>query len=75
MPRVPAICNEPSREYFVRKRAEQFKPLPQMAREDGGEEAWESAIPAIKELEEVVTRNGGPFALGESRKFLLMFKS
>ena len=69
MPLVPNILNEPSREYFERTRSATVgKSLKEYAQTNGGEEAWIEALPPIKELSEVIKKNGGPFVMGESRK-------
>jgi hypothetical protein len=70
MPRVPNILSEPSKEYFERTRAEGLgKSLEEYAKTDGGEEAWIEALPAIKGLGEIIKKNGGPFVMGDTRKY------
>lgn len=73
MPSVPAnLLNEPSSEYFHRTRAEKYgKPLAQLYKEDGGEEAWIVTLPQIKDLGQVVQAKGGPFVMGETRERLI----
>lgn len=72
IPKVPAILNPPSTEYFLRTRAERFgMPLAEVEKEKGGENAWKAAEAPIKELAELLKRNeAGPFFLGETRKSL-----
>ena len=70
MPRVPNILPERSKEYFERTRAEALgKPLEEFAKLNGGEEAWIEAMPGIKELGELIKKEGGPFVMGDSREF------
>lgn len=71
MPRVPPnLLSERSSEYFERTRAERWgKPLSQIAKEIGGEEAWIEALPGIKELGEIVKAKGGPFVMGETPSY------
>ncbi|KAL2066015.1 hypothetical protein VTL71DRAFT_2086 [Oculimacula yallundae] len=70
-PRVPInLLSERSSEYFHRTREQQLgKPLAQFMEEEGGEEAWIAALPAIKELGELVKRNGGPYVLGKTPSY------
>lgn len=66
LPHVPYnLLNEPSKEYFIRTREEDIgKPLKQFAQESGGEEAWIQALPALKELGDLLRKHDGPFLLG-----------
>jgi hypothetical protein len=58
-----------SKEYFGRTREQKFgKPILQLAKENGGEEAWLEALPGIKELMELLKVNGGPFVMGQIRE-------
>ncbi|KAH7309250.1 hypothetical protein BKA65DRAFT_519492 [Rhexocercosporidium sp. MPI-PUGE-AT-0058] len=71
LPRVPVnLLNECSSEYFHRTR-EAFigKPLTQYMKEEGGEEAWVEALPAIKALGELVKKNGGPYVMGKTPSY------
>lgn len=72
MPKVPVnLLNQSSSEYFYRTREEDVgKPLSVYAKENGGEEAWIEALPAINALAEVVKKNGGPFVMGKTRKLI-----
>ncbi|KAK0112609.1 hypothetical protein ONS95_014352 [Cadophora gregata] len=69
LPRVPVnLLNPRSSEYFHRTREEDVgKPLAQFMKEEGGEEAWVEALPAIKSLGELVKKEGGPYLLGKTR--------
>ena len=70
MPRVPNILNDSSKEYFERTRAQTLgKSLQEYAQTDGGEEAWIEALPGIKGLGEIIKKNGGPFVMGDTRKY------
>jgi len=70
MPVVPNILNEPSREYFERTRAETLgKSLQEYAKTDGGEEAWVEALPGLKELGELIKKEGGPFVMGDTPSY------
>ncbi|PVH71792.1 hypothetical protein DL98DRAFT_520881 [Cadophora sp. DSE1049] len=71
LPRVPVnLLNERSSEYFHRTREEVVgKPLAQFMKEEGGEEAWVEALPAIKSLGELAKRNGGPYVLGKTPSY------
>lgn len=63
------LLPERSKEYFGRTREKRFgKPILQLAKENGGEEAWLEALPGIKELAELLKANGGPFMMGKSRE-------
>lgn len=58
-----------SKEYFRRTReAKVGKTLLQLKKETGGEEAWMEALPGIKALGELLRKNGGPFAEGDTRE-------
>lgn len=72
LPRVPVnLLNERSSEYFHRTREQGIgKPLTQFMKEEGGEEAWVEALPAIKALGELVKKNGGPYVMGKTRRFI-----
>jgi len=64
------VLREGSKEYFGRTRAARFgKPLHQVAKEDGGEEAWMEALPGIKTLGELIRANGGPFVMGDTPSY------
>lgn len=71
MPNVPDnLLNRSSAEYFYRTRAERFRrPLPQIAKDSGGEEAWMEALAPVKALGEILSRNGGPFVLGKEASY------
>jgi glutathione S-transferase len=71
MPAVSTnLLNPSSKEFFERTRQERLgKPLPQLAQETGGEEAWVGALPGLKELGDLVKAEGGPFVMGATRKF------
>jgi len=66
--RVPTnLLNEPSRDYFFRTREEKYgKPLSQVQKEQGTNEAWEKAIPGIKGLGDLLRETDGPFFMGET---------
>lgn len=71
LPRVPVnLLNDVSSEFFHRTReAELKKSLARYKEEEGGEECWMEALPAIKELGEVLKRNEGPFVMGKTGEF------
>ncbi|KAH9213322.1 putative glutathione S-transferase [Leptodontidium sp. 2 PMI_412] len=71
LPRVPVnLLNERSSEYFHRTREQGIgKPLTQFMKEEGGEEAWVEALPAIKALGELVKKNGGPYVMGKTPSY------
>ncbi|KAK0124742.1 hypothetical protein ONS96_008624 [Cadophora gregata f. sp. sojae] len=71
LPRVPVnLLNPRSSEYFHRTREEDVgKPLAQFMKEEGGEEAWVEALPAIKSLGELVKKEGGPYLLGKTPSY------
>jgi hypothetical protein len=70
MPQVPTkLLNERSKEYFERTRTEAVgKSLQEYAKTNGGEEAWLEALPGVKELGELLKKEGGPFFMGKTRK-------
>ncbi|XMA10847.1 hypothetical protein WAI453_003638 [Rhynchosporium graminicola] len=70
-PRVPInLLGERCSEYFHRTREEKLgNSLVQFAKEEGGEEAWVEALPAVKELGVLLKRNGGPFVLGKTPSY------
>ena len=66
-PKIPRnLLNEPSAEYFERTRAERFgctlSELEKKTPEDG---AWKEAEPGIKQMGDLLRKQGGPFFLGE----------
>ena len=67
IPKTPdALLNPPSKEYFERTREQMFgKSLEHMEKEQGGEEAWKAAEPALKEIGDVLRARGGPFMMGK----------
>jgi hypothetical protein len=69
---VPAtLLNDPSSEYFTRTREESLgKSLQEFAQHSGGEGAWIEALPGIKALGELLKKEGGPYVLGKTRKFV-----
>ena len=71
LPKVPRnLLNPPSAEYFERTRAEMLgMPLAQIEKEKGGDGAWERAVDAIKEMADLLKKQGGPFFLGITCKF------
>lgn len=73
-PLVPSnLLNPPSKEYFERTREARLgMSLEQLAKESGGEEAWLAAVPGLKELGALIKGNGGPFVMGEIRKFCFL---
>lgn len=67
------LLNPPSKEYFERTREARLgMSLEQLAKESGGEEAWLAAVPGLKELGALIKGNGGPFVMGEIRKFCFL---
>ena len=68
IPLVPRrLLNTASVEYFERTRKERIgMSLAQWEKEQGGDEAWEKATPAIKEVGDMLRANGGPFLLGKT---------
>ena len=71
MPKIPQnLLNPTSATYFEETRAKRFgMPLSELGRTSGGESAWQAAEPALKELGDILKRNGGPFTLGETVGF------
>lgn len=67
MPKVPALLNEPSAEYFERTRAKKFgMPLADLAKSDqAGENAWQAAEPHLANLEKLLKENEGPYIAGK----------
>ena len=70
MPRIPdKLLNQPSFDYWVASREAKYgMSLPQYAKEKGGDDAWEKAMPALKELGTILKAEGGPFVLGKTGK-------
>ena len=68
MPKIPdALLTEASVDYWVETRSQRFgMPLPQLERETGGDDAWDKATPAIKELGTLLKAESGPFLLGKT---------
>lgn len=63
------LLNPPSAEYFSTTREKRYgKPLAQLKKEQGGEEAWIAALPELKRLANMIGNpfNGqeGPFCMG-----------
>ena len=77
IPRVPeTLLNSSSKDFFHETREKAFgKPLPQVEKEQGGEEAWMEALPALKELGLILEKNNGPFVLGKSGMCLLSYQT
>lgn len=46
------------------------KPLEELKKQTGGEEAWMEALPSLRELGEVLTAKDGPFCMGDTRTSL-----
>ena len=66
MPKVPDLVSDRSADYFNRTRARVVgKSLQEYAKTDGGEEAWIEALPALKELGELIKKEGGPYLMGK----------
>ncbi|KAK4693882.1 hypothetical protein P7C71_g3598, partial [Lecanoromycetidae sp. Uapishka_2] len=67
LPPIPTnLLRDPSAEYFLRTREARFgMPLSQVAREQGGEEAWKGAEPAFNKIGELLREQGGPFIMGK----------
>jgi glutathione S-transferase len=69
LPRIPRdILNERSTYYFNKTREERFgMPLDEFENsENGGEKAWENAVPHLSELAQRLKENGGPFFMGKT---------
>ncbi|KAL8713147.1 MAG: hypothetical protein Q9220_002668, partial [cf. Caloplaca sp. 1 TL-2023] len=68
MPKIPKhLLNDASVPYFNETRSKRFgMPLDQFERDHGGDEAWEKARPAIKEVGDLLRAKGGPFLMGET---------
>ena len=68
MPKIPdALLNPASAGFWISKREKAFgKTLAQLAKEDGGDDAWENATPMFKEIGDILRANGGPFVLGKT---------
>jgi glutathione S-transferase len=66
-PRIPrTILNERSVSYFSETRAKRFgMTLDELEKSDqGGEAAWEAALPHLQELAQMLKENGGPYFMG-----------
>lgn len=70
IPKVPRVLlNERSAEYFERTRKESFgMPLAQVEAEMATEESWEKAKQPIKDIADLLKKNGGPYFLGKTGK-------
>ncbi len=69
LPRVPRnLLNERSKYYFEKTRAERFgMTLDELEKsEKGGEKAYETATPHLKELAELLNETKGPYFMGET---------
>lgn len=65
LPKVPLLLNPISASYYHTARHAGFgKTLEALAREDGGEVAWENARGPIDELKMLLRENEGVFSLG-----------
>ena len=67
------LLNPESKAYFEETREKRFgMPLEELARKEGGDEAYEKARPAFRKLGELLEKNGkgGPFFLGEEASFV-----
>jgi hypothetical protein len=68
------LLNERSREYYIQTSEKKYgKSFNEVMKEIGGEEAWIEALPGIHELGEILKASGGPFVMGETRKFIRSF--
>lgn len=68
--------NSSSKEYFERTRQGKLgKFLEEFQAQEGGEEAWISALPSLKALGEVLKKQGGPFVMGKTRKYIFLQES
>ena len=75
MPSVLNILPDRSAEYFERTRSKTVgKPLQEYAKSDGGEEAWIAALPRLKELGELIKKEGGPYVMGKDGECLRLFQ-
>ena len=68
MPLVPRnLLNECSREYFERTRRERLgMSLSEFMEKEGGEDAWVKSTPGLKELGDLIEKEGGPFVMGKT---------
>jgi hypothetical protein len=68
MPLVPRnLLNECSREYFERTRCERLgMSLSEFMEKEGGEDAWVKSTPGLKELGDLIEKEGGPFVMGKT---------
>ena len=66
VPKAPQnLLNEPPKEYFECTIETRFSMLlSQMEKEMAGEAPWEAAKQPIKELSDLLKKQGGPFSLG-----------
>ncbi|KAI9719512.1 MAG: hypothetical protein M1828_006219 [Chrysothrix sp. TS-e1954] len=71
MPQVPTnILNPASAQYFEKTRAERFgMSLPELAKQKGGEQAWEAGREGIMEMAGILREKGGPYVLGETPSY------
>ena len=67
-PKVPgAILNDASRPYWVAAREKQMgMSLADLEKEKGGEKGWETVVPFLKELGNILREKEGPFVLGKT---------
>lgn len=67
IPKVPAILNPRSAEYFLETRAVRFgKPLTRVLAEDATEKCWQDAGVAVDEVARLLRKDAsGPFFLGK----------
>ncbi len=69
LPKVPAILNQRSADYFNETRAKKFgAPLHQIEKEKANEEGWEKAKAPAQEIGDLLRKHGGPYFLGDTGK-------
>ncbi len=68
MPKIPRnLLNKPSAVYFEKTRAERFGcSLAEFEKKTPENEAWEEAEPGLKEMGDLLKKEGGPFFLGKT---------
>jgi hypothetical protein len=63
------LLSDRSKDHFVQVSEQKYgKQFTQVMQEIGGEEAWIEALPSIRQLGEIVKKNGGSFVMGETCK-------
>ena len=67
LPLVPDLLNESSAEYFERTRKQSFgMSLSELKQKEGQDGAWVKVMPALKELGDLMEKEGGPYLMGQT---------